>query len=134
MKSWTEKLNDPRPHEVKVAPKRFADINEGEMMLLPTAKLVDAYIRALPEGVTSDLKTMRHKLAQAHGADKSCPVVTGIHLRTVAEAAFEALERGIPMDEITPVWRVLDDQSTTIKKLSPANVNIIRQQRTAEHL
>ena len=43
-----------------------------------------------------------------HGAEVTCPVTIGYHLRTVAEAAHEALERGAALADITPFWRVLN--------------------------
>ena len=60
---------------------------------------------------------MRDKLATAYGADVMCPLTTGIFLRIVAEAVNEAYINGVKMDDLTPVWRVLDTKSPTIKKL-----------------
>ena len=59
---------------------------------------------------------MRKALAGNHDADVTCPITTGFHLRTVAEAAFEDHEEGLPLEAITPVWRVLDKKAPTMKK------------------
>ena len=42
MKTWTDKLADPRPHVVKPAPIAIADMKAGRIMLVPTARLIDA--------------------------------------------------------------------------------------------
>ena len=133
MKNWADKLADPRPHVVKPAPIAIAGMRAGQIMLVPTARLVDAYIRRIPCGEHVDVKALRARLAQAHGAEVCCPITTGFHLRTVAEAAGEALASGTPLAALTPIWRVLDDASPTLAKLSfdPA---FIRAQRASEGL
>ena len=87
-------------------------------MLVPTARQVDEFMRAIPAGTSMDVRTLRRQLALKHGAEVTCPVYTGYHLRTVAEAAHEALERGAPLDEITPFWRVLDEATPTTGRLT----------------
>lgn len=47
-KSWTEKLNDPKPPVVKPVPIDIAGMKAGEIMLVPSAQVVDAFIRAIP--------------------------------------------------------------------------------------
>jgi len=47
----------------------------------------------------------------------------------VAEAACEARDRGTPLRNITPVWRVLDPDGPTLKKLSPSNAAWINERR-----
>ena len=118
MKSWTEKLNSPKPHQVKPVPKDMAGMKKGQTMLIPTAKIVDRFIRAIPEGRSTDYRALRAALARQYGAEVTCPITTGIFLRIVAEAAWEAYENGAGIDEITPVWRVLDKNSPTVKKIS----------------
>ena len=65
-----------------------------------------------------DAHGQRAALARKHGAEVTCPVTIGYHLRTVAEAAHEALERGQPEADITPFWRVLDAKAPTTGRLS----------------
>lgn len=132
-KSWAEKLNDPRPHQVKPAPVDIAGMRKGETMLVPTPAQVDAVIRAIPEGTAIDVPALRRRLAQQHGAQVTCPVTTGFHLRTVAEAAWEAHCQGTPMDAITPFWRVLDARAPTTAKLS-FGATVIRDRRRSEGL
>ena len=118
MKSWTEKLNSPNPAVVKPAPANFAGMRKGQMMLIPTARMVDTFIRQIPEGKAMDVRTMRAELAKQNGAKVTCPITTGIFVRIVAEAAWEAHENGTAINRITPVWRVLDRDAPTMKKLS----------------
>jgi hypothetical protein len=76
-------------------------------------------------------KAMRHQLAGAHAAEITCPVYTGYHLRTVSEAALEALAAGVPVEAITPFWRVLDETSPTTGRL-PCTPGFISERRAAE--
>ena len=133
MKSWTEKLNAPARAEVKPAPVSIAGMRAGEIMLVPTPKLVDDFIRAIPEGTHTDVKSMRKALAREHGTEVTCPIYTGYHLRTVAEAAHEMLSRGAPLSEITPFWRVLDAKAPTTKRLS-FGAAFVAEQRAREGL
>ena len=79
------------------------------------------------------MRALRAALAAAHGAEVCCPITTGFHVRTVAEAAWEALGSGTPLAGITPVWRVLDAASPTLPKLS-FDLDFIRDQRALEGL
>jgi hypothetical protein len=132
-KSWTEKLADPKPHEVKPAPISIAGMKAGEIMLVPSPRLVDAFIRSIPRGASLDVAALRKALAAQHGAEVTCPITTGFHLRTVAEAAFEAHQRGASLDEIAPFWRVLDERTPTTKKLS-FGASLVAERRRAEGL
>lgn len=117
-KSWAEKIANAPAHVVKRAPKAFADVPEGAMMLLPSPEIIDAFLRALPAGQTIESKALRLQLARKYGADIACPVVTGIHLRQMAEAVHEALGQGASVASVTPIWRVLDAKSPTLKRVS----------------
>jgi hypothetical protein len=132
-KSWTEKFNDPRPHQVKPAPMDIAGMKKGEIMLVPTPKIVEALIAKIPHGQAMDVKTFRAKLAKTYKAEVACPITTGIHLRTVAEVALEQHKRGAKLSEITPFWRVLDADAPTTAKLS-CGVAFVKKQRKAEGL
>jgi hypothetical protein len=128
-KTWTDRLNDPRPHQVKPAPINIAGMKAGEIMLVPTALLVDAFIRAIPAGKSMDVRTLRQKLAHKHKAEVTCPITTGYHLRTVAEAAWEAHQAGAKLSEITPFWRVLDEATPTTSRLACGTDFVTRQRR-----
>lgn len=132
MKTWTDKLDDGAP-VIKSTPRTMSDVIEGQPMLVPTARQVDDFIRSIPPGVKFDVRALRTALAIEHGAEVSCPVYTGYHLRTVAEAANEALERGMPLSEVTPFWRVLDDNTPTTKRLT-FGTELLKAQRAKEGL
>lgn len=132
-KSWTEKLNAPAATVVKPAPMDFAGMKAGEIMLVPTPAMIDAFVRAVPFGRSSTTRVMRMVLAERHGAQVTCPIYTGYHVRTVAEAACEAHAAGAPLAEITPFWRILDPASPTAKRLA-CGVDFIRVRRRAESI
>jgi hypothetical protein len=134
MTDWTAKLNaNPEP-EVGPMPKDRIGLQKGDLCLLPSARLVDDFIRAIPKGKAESLLDMRATLARRHKAAGTCPVHLGYHLRTVAEAACEARDRGAPLRRITPVWRVLDGDAPTLKKLSARNAAWINERRAKEGL
>ena len=128
-KTWIEKLGDPRPYQVKPAPMDIAGMKKGEIMLVPTAKIVDSFIANIPRGTSMDVKTFRAKLAKKYKAEVTCPITTGFHLRAVAEAALERLAAGAKLSEITPFWRVLDADAPTTAKLSCGAAFVLKQRK-----
>ncbi|MEZ5997529.1 MAG: hypothetical protein R3B98_02410 [Hyphomonas sp.] len=132
-KSWTEKLNSGAHREVKAAPSDFADIKAGQMMLLTTAKDVEAFVKRIPKGREVDIRGLRGGLAKDAGADIACPVVTGICLRIVAEYTGEQLEAGVPAAKVPPVWRAMPAKAPIWKKLENG-AEAFRKLRKAEGL
>lgn len=132
-KTWLEKYNSDRPHQVKVIDKKFADMPEGTKMFIATPKIVDAYVNHIPFGVEVDIKTMRKDLAAEYDAEMTCPVTTSIFLRIASEVALEKLNNGESLEKITPFWRVVNSKSPLAKKLS-CGVDFIRNQRAKENL
>jgi hypothetical protein len=93
---------------------------------------LETYLRTqIPAGETREIQQMRRELAAIHGADATCPVSTAIFLRTVAEAAWDEIEAGVPATQVAPFWRVVDPKSPLAKKLR-AGGSWIEQQRAAE--
>ena len=133
LKSWNERLNTTGINGVKPTPRTMGDVVEGQPMLVPTARQVDDFIRSIPNGVEMDVRALRTALAIEHGAQVTCPVTIGYHLRTVAEAANEDLERGMELSAIAPFWRVLDTNAPTTKKLS-LGAEFVAAQRKREGL
>ena len=87
IRDWTQRLNaNPEP-VVRPMPKERIGLKKGDLCLLPSARLVDDFIRAIPKGRAVSIPDMRTTLARRHKADGTCPVHLGYHLRTVAEAA-----------------------------------------------
>ncbi|MER8574035.1 hypothetical protein NKH19_04140 [Mesorhizobium sp. M1338] len=121
MKSWSDRLDTSGSNGVKPTPPRtMADVVEGQSMLVPTPRQVDDFIRSIPEGVELDVRALRTALAIEHGAEVTCPVTIGYHLRRVAEAANEDLERGMTPRDVAPFWRVRDAKTPTTSKLPSA--------------
>lgn len=133
-RSWADKLNAATAHEVKRMPRDIAGMKKGELALVPSARIVDDFIRSIPKGTCVSIWEMRQALARKYRAEVTCPVYTGYHLRTVAEAACEAYARGARLRDITPVWRVLDAAAPTIGKLSAEKAAFIAAQRAREGL
>ena len=105
--SWRAKLHKPmRPKLVPISDGLAKRLGHG-MMVIPTALEVDAMIRKIPSGEVSTLAQVRKRLARWHNVDVTCPLVTGIFLRIVAQAAEEDRQRG--RTDITPYWRVVRD-------------------------
>ncbi len=115
--SWQERFDSARPTYTRVNEKRFADLEPGTSVLIPSPQDIEREINEVEPGRPIDLSELRNRLAQRHGADGSCPVMTGMNLRIVAELSFEALDRGAVTDEVTPVWRVVSPSSNLAKKL-----------------
>jgi hypothetical protein len=132
VKSWTDKLNAGKP-DMKPSPRTVGDVVEGQMMLVPTARQVDDFMRTIPAGASLSVKALRSAMAASQGAEVTCPVYMGYHLRTVAEAAYEALQRGVPVEQIAPFWRVLDDSTPTTERLT-FGAEFVRMRRRAEGL
>lgn len=105
--SWRAKLHKPMQPKLVPVPDGMAKRLGHGMMLIPTALEVDAMIRKIPRGQVSTLAQIRRRLARWHNADVTCPLVTGIFLRIVAEAAEE--DRLAGRQEITPYWRLVRD-------------------------
>tara|TARA_B100001093_G_C26856375_1_gene1027606 strand:- start:3869 stop:4111 length:243 start_codon:yes stop_codon:yes gene_type:complete len=60
-------------------------MDKGSRMLIPTSKLIQDYIYHCEKGSFWEVQTMRNDLAIKSGADFTCPMTSGIFLRTVCE-------------------------------------------------
>lgn len=130
-KTWAEKLNIDRRPVIEKAGKDFAGVKTGQMMLIPTPKIVDAYIRQIPKGIHVDTETIRKDLAAEYHAEITCPLTTGIFIRIAAEAAYEEYEKGTALNKITPFWRVISEKSPAAKKLT-FGTKFLKDQRKKE--
>ncbi|MEI8719118.1 hypothetical protein [Mesorhizobium sp. ISC11] len=133
MKSWNDRLSTPGINGVKPTPRTMADVVEGQPMLVPTARQVDDFIRSIPEGVEMDVRALRTALAVEHGAEVTCPVTIGYHLRTVAEAANEDLQRGMTPSDVAPFWRVLDAKEIVLRRGVRRRAAQARRAETMRH-
>jgi hypothetical protein len=101
---WNAKL---RPN---LEPEVVTDKRYGDRLLLPTPLLVAETIALVPKGGTITLSQLRSALAQRFGADRTCPLMTGIFVKIVAGAVSDDLaQRRKPR---WPVWRLVNDNGT----------------------
>ncbi len=104
-------------HEAKlvpIPPKMQKRLGHGKL-LIPRPLDVDAVIRKVPRGRVLTLSQLRQNLAKAAGADATCPLVSGMHVRIVAEAAAEDMKAG--KSRVAPYWRVVRDDGRLLEKL-----------------
>jgi len=127
-KSWVEKRDTIKESKVKINDKKFADIPAGTRMLIPTPKIVDEFVRTIPNGCFMNTKDLRNKLAIQYDAEMTCPLVTGIFLRIISEAAYEEYQLDRNIEEITPFWRVVDPDSKLANKLTFGTGFLIQNQ------
>ncbi len=101
-KTWAEKLEAKKEPQLKKIQKDFWGYTKGDEMYISTPQIIESYIKQIAKGKFVDTITMRNDLAVENNAVFTCPLTTGIFLRTIAEAAYEQLEQGIPLKNITP--------------------------------
>jgi hypothetical protein len=131
----TKKTTWRAKRDLEKQPKRvrldadFAGIRAGQMLFVGTPRLIDDYLRRIPRGETRSIERLRREIARAHRCDATCPVSTAIFLRIAAEAAWEELESGRGVDDVTPFWRAIEPGSTIAKKLRADSQFIARQRQ-----
>ena len=131
IKSWEARLGQSKAPVVKLLEFDFAGLKSGTTMLVSSPQEVAAYIQQIPRGTVRTITELRADLAQQHAADGTCPVSTAIFLRVVAEAAWEQLQKGAPIEQLTPFWRVIEPADKVAQKLT-CGPDFIRAQRTRE--
>jgi len=117
-KTWVQKMDNGREPVVVELRTPVRGMPAGSKLFVATPRIVKEYIDRIPPGQTVSVERLRNDLGAMWNADTSCPLVTGIFLRIVSEAALEELAAGKPVDQITPFWRVVDENSPTAKKIN----------------
>ena len=117
-KSAREKLAVKKQIKKVVMDKSWGGMKPGDMMLVATPLMVDAYVRSIPPGKTETLPELRDALARAEACTGTCPLSTSIFVRMVAEAALEDIADGKSVSEVSPFWRVISSQDKIAKKLN----------------
>ena len=115
---------------MKTIEKNFADLKAGEKMLISSPRSIANYVAKIPYGTEKSVKLMRRELAENANADNTCPLTCGIFLRIAIEASIEQ-SNGAKPD--LPFWRVIDRNSSLIKKL-PISEKYLTELRTSEGL
>ncbi len=104
-------------------------------MLVPTARQADDIHPRYPgRGADGHAGAAHRAWRWSTASEVTCPVAyIGYHLRTVSEAAHEALDRGAALADITPFWRVLSGKAPTTKRLT-FGADFVADQRKREGL
>lgn len=128
-KTAREKLAAKKQIKKVKMDKAWGGMKPGDMMLVATPLMVDAYIRSIPNGRTKTIPDMRDDLARAEGCHGTCPMSTAIFVRMVAEAALEDIADGKAVSEVSPFWSMITSQDKMAKKLNvdPAWIDEQRQ-------
>ena len=130
MSTATEKFNKKFTEVVKIIEKNFADLKSGDKMLISSPRSIANNIAKIPYGTENSVKLMRLELAENANADNTCPLTCGIFLKIAIEASLEQ-SNGAKPD--LPFWRVIDRNSTLIKKL-PISEKYLTELRASEGL
>lgn len=99
-----------------------------QTMLMPSAALVAAHLRAVPSGETRSLAQLRAAMAAEKGAEATCPVTTQRMIKVVAARSVADHAAGRPA---VPFWRVVDPDKPNSRKL-PGGSDFIRARRREE--
>ena len=108
---------------IKVLDKGFSDISAGDKMLISSPEKITDFIYTIPKGSFFTIKELRRGLALKAGADKTCPVTTGIFLRMAIEQNKD--------DVNFPYWRVINEKHPVVTKLN-LDRNLIQKRRVDE--
>ncbi len=104
-KSFKEKLKaEGYPKVSPIPPKMEARLGKGTL-LVPAAWEVDELMRKVRKGKVTTAADLRQALAEKHGTNHACAIVTGISIRVAACAAEE--DRAAGKKRVTPYWRTL---------------------------
>jgi hypothetical protein len=108
---WVTKL---RPD---LNPKVVPDTRGPGTLLVPTPLLVAEEVRRVRRGRLVTPAAIRERLAVRFGADRTCPLTTGIFLSIIAGSAEEQLAAG--ERPVAPYWRVVDERGRLNPKFPP---------------
>jgi uncharacterized membrane protein len=132
-KTWTEKFNQSKKVIIKTIDRNFAGITIGETLVLPSTQIIDDYVRAIPKGKQKIIDDFRKETAKKFKVNKTCPVMTNMNLKIVAELAAENIENKNALETVSPFWRLVKTNDPITKKLSFSN-EMISQLRKDEGL
>ena len=90
----------------------------GSLMLIANTKILDQYIKNIPNGEFRSTKQIRRDLAKQFECDVTCPLTTGIFIRIISEAAYQEYKNSNCLSSITPFWRVVNKESKLARKLT----------------
>lgn len=128
--NFHDRYENAKPTYIRTNDKQFADLPAGSTILIPSPQDIEAEVSRSGETIT--FTELRNALAERHGAQGCCPVMTGMNLRVAAEVTFDALDAGVPAEDVVPIWNVIDPTSSLAGKLpgGPERVASLRQARS----
>lgn len=113
-KTWQEKMANPNlPKVVAIPPNMQKQLGEGTLVL-PSPYIVREMMGEVRAGTVITVSRLRERLAAHYGTTSACPLVTGILVRIVAEAAEE--DRRAGRSPVTPYWRVVKEDGSLYPK------------------
>jgi hypothetical protein len=133
VKTWIEKFNQSKKVIIKTSCRSFADITPGETLILPTTQIIDEYIRAIPKGKQKTIAQFRTETAKKFKVNKTCPVMTKMNLKIIAELSAENIKNKNSGEAVSPFWRLIKPNDPITKNLSFSDEFVI-QLRKAEGL
>lgn len=98
-KSPRAKLANKTPEVTPMPPSWVQRYGPGNL-LIPSPEQLEAAMRAIPTGHVRTMDDIRDELAKAAGTTITCPLVSGIYWRVIAEAETED-PTGVPW------WRLV---------------------------
>ncbi len=109
--SARNKIDTPHPGHGKVCTlppaARKGAFKGCATLLIPRPPDIEAIMRRVPKGNVVTTGAIRAELARRANADAACPLVTGIFVRLIGDAAEE--DRAIGKARVTPWWRTIRD-------------------------
>jgi hypothetical protein len=128
---WRRRFRDAKPAKRVVLDTDFAGIRAGTTLFIATPGLIANYVARIPAGEVREIRRLRNELARRNDAEATCPVTTAIYLRVVAEAAWDDLQDGVPIDRVVPFWRAIEPDSPIARRLR-CGADWIRAMRESE--
>ena len=107
------KRDTARAPEIKVLADRLSPLYPAGAMLVASPLAVAEEVERVPAGRVMTMSQLRERLASRFAADYTCPMTTGIFLRTAAEAVRDEGDGG----RQTPYWRIVRDDGKLLDKL-----------------
>ena len=118
-------------HNAKLSSDRAIGATKIDSIVnVASPRSIANFIAKIPYGSEKSVKLMRRELAENANADNTCPLTCGIFLRIAIEASIEQ-SNGVKPD--LPFWRVIDRNSSLIKKL-PISEKDLTKLRNSEGL
>lgn len=85
-------------------PEKMQKYYGNVQMLHPEIEMIEELVEQIPKGKFITIDVLAKKLAKTYGADVTCPMRTGNHLKKLSK-----------IDSQTPFWRVIRTDGMMVK-------------------